>query len=138
MGWGAPAHLFSRYSKKYRVAATSNLEEFVSSYASINRKSKALTVFLVNRSVDQEREVTVDINDFPVHGFYKTLTLSNLPGDETFVSHTENALVEGRIEAASDSFTTTLPPMSVTAVLLKKRSVNGDGHHRHRRFAKSI
>ncbi|WP_018275216.1 glycoside hydrolase family 44 protein [Teredinibacter turnerae] len=114
-------HLFSRYNKPYRVASSSSLEEFVSAYSSINEAEDAMTVLLVNRSTSESHTATVAIDDFPLDGPYRTLRLHNLPAEETFVSHRDNALEKGNVRASDNTVTLELPPLSVTAVLLKAR-----------------
>jgi hypothetical protein len=112
-------HLFSRYAKEYSVSSTSDLEEFVSAYSSINTDADSLTVILVNRSLSNNENVNVTLKNFSVdEGTYASLLLHNLPSGETFESHTSNALVSGTVNASSNSFSITLPALSVTAVLL--------------------
>jgi hypothetical protein len=112
-------HLFSRYCKEERVLSVSDIEEYVSAYSSIDTDADSLTVILVNRSLSSEQEVTVKLNNFSVDdGEYPSLMLNNLPGNETFVSHTNNALESGTVSASNDSFNITLPALSVTAILL--------------------
>lgn len=112
-------HLFSRYAQPVRVQTTAYRVDGVSAYASINPDSNDLTVLLVNRSLTQSKDVQVTVSHLAAPtGTYKILTLSNLPAAETFRSHADNALKEGA--AAFDDGTTSLslPPLSVTAVLL--------------------
>lgn len=112
-------HLFSRYAKEYSVSSTSDLEEFVSAYSSINANADSLTVILVNRSLSNNENVNVTLNNFSVDaGTHTSLLLHDLPSGETFESHTSNALVSGTVSASSNSFSITLPALSVTAVLL--------------------
>jgi hypothetical protein len=47
------------------------------------------------------------------------LTLSNLPNNETFVSHTNNAIEISEIEKPSFNLIIELEPLSVNAILLK-------------------
>jgi hypothetical protein len=112
-------HLFSRFAKENRVSSVSDLEEYVSAYSSINTDADSLTVILVNRSIDDSRYVTVKLNNFEIdEGEHTSLMLNDLPDYETFVSHTDNALVSGTVTASIDSFGISLPSLSVTAVLL--------------------
>ena len=59
-------HLFSRFSKKVSVHSTSDLEEFVSSYSSVNHTGDSLTVIVVNRSLDQTYNSAIDLMNFRV------------------------------------------------------------------------
>jgi len=112
-------HLFSRYCKAERVSSVSDTEEYVSAYSSINTEANSMTVILVNRSQSREQEVTVKLNNFAVDdGVHSTLMLNDLPGTETFVSHTNNALKSGTVTVIDDSFNISLPSLSVTAILL--------------------
>jgi len=112
-------HLFSRYAKETRVSSVSDLEEYVSAYSSINADADSLTVILVNRSISDDQDVNVKLNNFSIDdGEYTSLLLNNLPGSETFLSHTTNALINGTVTASNDSFNISLPALSVTAILL--------------------
>lgn len=111
-------HLFSRYAKQTSVASFSSLEEKVSGYSSISADEDSLTVMLVNRDLNASQTVKVNLNGFSAAGEYATLQLSSLPQSETFVSHTNNALVKSSVNSSGGSFEITLPPTSVTAVLL--------------------
>ena len=111
-------HLFSRYVKSYSVSSTSSLENTVSAYTSVNETADSMTVIIVNRDMNSERNVTVNLNDCIINdGNYTTLQLSSLPATETFISHTDNALTENTVEVDSNSFTITVPALSTTAVL---------------------
>ena len=119
-------HLFSRYAKRFSVASVSSNEDSVSAYSSVNNNIDSLTVILVNRSINQSNNVCVNLNNFTVgNGTYNTLRLNNLPANETFISHTNNALQAGNIEVDNNSCIISLPPLSVTAVILTGSS-NGE------------
>lgn len=112
-------HLFSRYFRGTRVASFSDSDNSVSAYSSINSSSDSLTIILVNRTMDRSEDVTVTLSKFTAtDGEYAYLMLDDLPDDETFKSHTDNALKEGTVTVNGGSFPLTLPPLSVTAVLL--------------------
>jgi len=113
-------HLFSRYCREIRVQSSSDHEETVSAYASISADVNAMTIILVNRSLDQTSETRVTIADFTLtEPAYTTLTLSQLPGKETFHSHADNALKKGAVLVNEGRMDLALPPLSVTAVLLR-------------------
>ncbi len=112
-------HLFSRYAQDISVSSVSDLETFVSAYSSISTNLDSMTVILVNRSFSEVQDVTVHINDFSIaDGAYSSLMLDDLPGNETFESHTSNALEAGIVSVQDDSFTISLPSLSITAVIL--------------------
>lgn len=115
-------HLFSRYSYSTNVSATSDDETTVSAYVSEDERTGNLAVMLVNRSLTQPKTtgVTVAGAALPA-GSYQTLRLSGLPATETFVSHLTNALQPGTVAVAANHFSTTLPPLSITAVLLRRQ-----------------
>jgi hypothetical protein len=50
-------HLYSRYNQSVSVQSVSSQEEFVSAYSSKNQSNDSLTVILVNRSVQNEKQV---------------------------------------------------------------------------------
>jgi len=117
-------HLYSRYAKNFSVSSTSSIENLVSAYTTINTTADSMTVIIVNRDMSSSRKVTVSLNDFSVtNGDYATLQLSSLPSNETFVTHTNNALKKSTVTASSNSFTVTVPPLSTTAVLLKSSTI---------------
>lgn len=121
-------HLFSKNAKKYSVSSTSSLENTVSGYSSINENADSLTVILVNRDMNNSQTVTVNLSNFLAqNGTCNTLQLSDLPSNETFVSHSQNALKKNTATVNANSFTITLPKLSTTAVLLSKATITGLG-----------
>lgn len=113
-------HLFSRYAKNYSVSSTSSNENTVSAYTTINQAADSMTVIIVNRDMIASRSVTVNINGPSVgNGSYQTLQLSSLPANETFQSHTDNALKANTVNVSSNAFSITVPSLSTTAILLK-------------------
>ncbi len=113
-------HLFSRYAKTTSVRTTSDQDNMVSGYSTMNSTSDSLTLMLVNRDLSSSKTVNVNLTGFSVaHGSYTVLELSSLPGSETFISHSNNALKERTINASGNSFEISIPPLSVTAILLK-------------------
>lgn len=113
-------HLFSAYNKNAFVSASSSEEEFVSAYPTINEAGDSVTLVLVNRSVSATKSVRVSFNGFILAGEpFQLMELSNLPPSETFVSHTSNALKKSSVSATGNVLAISLPPMSVTSVLLK-------------------
>jgi hypothetical protein len=114
-------HLYSRYAKKYSVSSTSSLENTVSAYATVNESADSMTVIIVNRDMSTPRNVAINLNGFAAgFGTYSTLELSDLPATETFKSHTDNALKKNMVTVISNSFNSTVPALSTTAVLLSK------------------
>lgn len=119
-------HLFSRYAKGFSVSSSSTDENMVSAYTTVNESSDSMTVIIVNRDMNSEREVTVNINDFSTtDGAYKTLQLSSLPASETFKSHARNALKSDEISVESNLFTVTVPALSTTAIILAQNPATG-------------
>jgi hypothetical protein len=118
-------HLFSRYGKTARVSSVSSDSVAVSAYSTVNGVGDSLTVILVNRDLSQSRDATVSLSRFnAADGDYATLSLSRLPSTETFKSHADNALKHSTVSVKNDSFTMSLPSLSVTAVLLSGRSTD--------------
>jgi hypothetical protein len=113
-------HLYSRYAKNHSVSSVSTLENTVSAYTTVNESADSMTVIIVNRDMNSSRIVTVNLQEFSAsNGSFKTLQLASLPSNETFVSHTQNALKANSVAVASNSFTIEVPALSTTAVLLK-------------------
>ena len=114
-------HLFSRYAKTIRVQSESSNEHYVTAYSSVNAANDSMTVILVNRSLTETKNTTVSLSNITVpDGGYQTLRLSQLPSSETFVSHTNNSLKSDYVKVAAQSFPITLPPLSITAVVLSQ------------------
>ncbi len=117
-------HLFSRYNKSVSVKSESSDETYVSAYPSVSPDNDSLTLVLVNRSVDQTKTVNIAFPYFKLNdGLFQVLTLSNLPGNETFVSHTQNALVSSQTGSSNNTITLTLQPLSVTSLILTGEEV---------------
>ncbi len=130
VGMWETLHLFSRYAKNYSVSSTSSLENTVSAYTSLNEAADSMTVIIVNRDMNSERSVTVNLNECRINdGNYTTLQLSSLPSTETFLSHTDNALTENSVEVNSNSFTITVPALSTTAILFSSIVVGIEEHY---------
>jgi hypothetical protein len=114
-------HLYSRYNGATSVRATSSDENTVSAYVTTDDGTGRLTVVLVNRALTASQSSTVELaGDSVPDGSYSTLQLANLPATETFVSHASNALATGSVSLAGNRFSLTLPPLSVTSVLLQR------------------
>lgn len=112
-------HLFSRYAKSTRVRSVSSNETDVSAYSSVNSSNDSMTIILVNRSISATHNTTINLSNFSIpNGSYTTKRLSSLPSGETFVSHTNNALQNGTATVSSNSLTVSLPPLSITTILL--------------------
>ena len=79
-----------------------------------------MTVIIVNRDLTSSRNVTVNLNGISAtDGSYSTLQLASLPSTETFQTHANNALIMNSVMVNSNSFSTTVPALSTTAVLLE-------------------
>lgn len=112
-------HLLSRYNQSHSVRGVSGNETVVSAYPSVNPAGDSLTVVFVNRS-DVAQAVSVRFNHFlPMQEKAAMCRLSQLPADETFVSHTQNALKKSGADVAGNVLNVTLPGMSVTSVQLR-------------------
>jgi hypothetical protein len=119
-------HLFSRYAKTIRIASKVLPDNYVSAYSSINTSNDSLTVILVNRNTTGTLNSTVNLTNYNLpDGGYTKLTLSNLPENETFVSHSVNALQKGTIQMTNNSFSVNLAPLSVNAILLTGTNILG-------------
>lgn len=113
-------HLFSRYNGATAVRAESDDEQTVSAYATVDDDTGRLTVVLVNRDLNASRTAAVTLGNASLpNGTYPAWQLANLPASETFVSHTTNALVAGTVNVTANGFSLTVPPLSITSVLLE-------------------
>lgn len=113
-------HLFSRYGKNTRVNSVSTQENTVSAYSTINENVDSLTMILVNRDLTISKKVNVNLSNFYVSsGNYAVKEIAALPTNETFVSHTNNGLNSRTVSISGNAFEITLPPLSITAVILK-------------------
>jgi hypothetical protein len=112
-------HLFSRYNQPVRISSVSSLEPMISAYSTKSEDGKAMTVVLVNRSQQAKKNLKIELANFSIkNGAYQTLTLAGLPKEETFKSHEVNALKKGKVKVSKSKLALTLPPYSVTTVLL--------------------
>lgn len=113
-------HLFSRYNKTEYVQATSSEEEFVSAYPTLNASEDSLAVVLINRAASSAKNITLNFNGFDLaNESFETLTLTNLPSGETFISHTQNALQKATIIQTTNSIAVSIPAMSIMTLRLK-------------------
>jgi hypothetical protein len=119
-------HLFSRYGKPTRIQSISNADHYVSGYSSVSNAGDSITIFLVNRSLTASKTANVNLSNYVIaNGSYATKQLSGLPGSETFVSHTSNALKSGTVTVSSNALTLSLPALSTTAIILKGSLLTG-------------
>lgn len=118
-------HLFGRYAKEINIGATSSNEKMISAYSSMNTSKDSITIILINRFEKEEQTVNLQLSNIDIaDGDYETLTLSNLPDGETFVSHSENALKSQKASLKANAMSITLPPLSLTAVVLSNNSTS--------------
>jgi hypothetical protein len=122
--WSDPmwevVHLWSRHAQAVRVEAQCSGDPLVSCYASVSEKGDRMTLIFVNRDGAAARQASVRVAGFvPKPGAATVLRLANLPEKRrTFVSRQKNALQRSSVKASADGCTVTLPPRSITAVLL--------------------
>ncbi len=118
-------HLFSKYGQKFYVDGISDNEQYVSAYPTLNANTDSMTLFLVNRHLTETKSVEIDIKDFAIKNeAIKMYTLSNLPNNETFISHTQNALKTSELEKPVFLLKAELKPLSVNAIVLKAAPTN--------------
>lgn len=121
-GMWETAHLFSRYSKSISVSSSSS-DKNVSAYSSVNASNDSLTVILVNRSEKEECVADVSVDNINVgDGVYKKYQLFDLPNNETFVSHEQNALKVGYVKVEDNKLSLPLPAKSITALVLSNEA----------------
>jgi uncharacterized repeat protein (TIGR02543 family) len=79
-----------------------------------------MTVILVNRNESGTQIVQANISNFDCpDGTYDAYILANLPnGEETFVSHSQNALQKATATVSDGKMSISVPAYSITAVVL--------------------
>jgi hypothetical protein len=123
-GMWETVHLFARYNKTQSVQGISSDENLVSAYPSVNSTKDSMTVVLVNRSTSAVKYTTLNFNKFVVDNTSAdVLQLAALPNNETFVSHSKNALQKSTVYFANNSVALGLPPLSVTSLSFKGKSL---------------
>ena len=121
VGMWETLHLMSRYDLPNYVQATSADETTVSAYPTVNNSTDSMSVVLVNRSLTDTKQVSLNFTGFTFEDrAYSMYTLSKLTNTETFVSHTKNALVKSDVTAQNNQITLDLAPLSVNTLLLKR------------------
>lgn len=117
-------HLMSRYSQAYYLPVTPNEVNNITTYTTISKNNDSLTFFIINRKNTQE-SVSVQINQFGPLSSAFLYSLVSLPSTETFVSHTQNALVSRPLDPPyPSSFNITSPGYSITALSLVKKTTS--------------
>ncbi len=120
-------HLFTRFNKDSYLDAVSTDELNVSAYTTVNRQADSLTVVLVNRSTGAAKEVQLKINNYsPEEGNVLYHRIAELPATETFKSKTVNALKSGTSTLSGNTVSMTLPPLSVTSLLIRGTTLQSD------------
>jgi hypothetical protein len=132
-GWAAGmyevVHLFSKFNQEKSINAVSNDELNVSAYPTVNAQSDSMTIVLVNRSATLTKETQVSVSNFvlaeePVTYLRLNSLPNTVPPTETFKSHTVNALKTGYVTPSGNVISISLPPLSVTTLLLKSKSLS--------------
>lgn len=114
-------HLFARYNKEYYLPSTSGNDSIVSVHTSISADKDSMSILLINRSIKDEIETEIQLKNYEVpDGEYRLSQLSDLPEEETFVSHAINALKEKSVMVQNGKATITLPPLSTSNLQLCK------------------
>jgi hypothetical protein len=110
-------HLFSNYFGNTSIKTSSTNDSIVSGYSSLTQNGDSLVIAIVNRSQNNAQNVTVDIKNFiPSENSVTGYSLSGLPGSETFVSKTNNALQSGQYTISANQITFSAPKLSVTLI----------------------
>ena len=116
-------HLFARYNKThYLPPLSSSNDSILSAYPTLSEDKDSMSLVLVNRSLLEVQKVLLDISNFEmIDGDYTMLQLSNLPDEETFFSHSINALKEVPVTIQNNRAEIELPPLSVSTLLLSRQ-----------------
>lgn len=114
-------HLFARYNKEYYLPSTSGIDSIVSVHTSISADKDSMSILLINRSIKDEIETEIQLKNYEVpDGEYRLSQLSDLPEEESFISHAINALKEKSVMVQNGKATITLPPLSTSTLQLCK------------------
>lgn len=117
-------HLFTHYAKEESLPAIKS-DSLLSAYTTVNAAKDSMTVILVNRNMASSSNVNVTLKNFKQYGnTASTYTLSNLSG-ESFKSESDNAIKTDSVNVSNETFSITLPALSVTAVVLNKTGNTG-------------
>lgn len=123
-------HLFARYNQKYYLPSTSSNDSIVSVHTTISETKDSLSVLLINRSFEQEADITINLRNYDIEdGEYPLLELSELPAEETFVSHTINALKKKEVIFNEGKTTVTLAPLSTSTILVTAKGSTKNSHN---------
>jgi hypothetical protein len=119
VGMWETLHLFSRYNHDYYIQAVSQDETMVSAYPTINQAKDSMTIVLVNRSLTDKKQVSLNFTGYhPESSSYSMYSLSKLSSSETFISHTRNALIKSDVVAQNGQINVELAPLSVNSIIL--------------------
>lgn len=111
-------HLWAAHAKTHALMVDGAVPAQVSVHATRNTAGDSLTVFVLNRDRAAARQVEVALRNLHVaDGATSTLTLHDLPEEETFFSSQNNALRIGTAMVADNKVRIDAPPLSITAVL---------------------
>jgi hypothetical protein len=120
-------HLFTRFNHDSYLDAVSSDELNISAYTTVNKQADSMTVVLVNRSTMTAKEVQVKISNYsPEEGYVYYYRIADLPATETFKSKTSNATKSGTSILTGNTVSMTLPPLSVTSLLIRGTTLHSD------------
>lgn len=120
VGMWETLHIFSRYNQKYFVQATSQNEQLVSVYPTVNNTADSITIVLVNRSLTDKQSVDLNFNGIKINpDSYGMYSISGLGTTETFSSHYNNVLKKSQVQATATAMTVELAPLSVNSIVMK-------------------
>ena len=101
---------------------SSSNDSILSAYPTISEDKDSLSVVWVNRSLTENRKVVLDVANFAIEdGDYTMMQLANLPQEETFFTHSINALKEVSVTIKSNKAEIELPPLSVSTLIIDNR-----------------
>jgi hypothetical protein len=110
-------HLFSNKFGKFSNLASSSNEDTLSAYSSLSLNGDSLIIALVNRDQTKSRNVTLNMVNFvPSQSTVSGYQLANLPGIETFISKSNNALQNLSFTLSGNNLALSVPKLSVTMI----------------------
>jgi hypothetical protein len=110
-------HLFSNKFGIFSNQAVSSNEDTLSAYSSLSLNGDSLIIAIVNRDRNNSRTADINILNFvPSQSSVNGYQLANLPGTETFVSKSTNALQTIPCTLSGNNLSLSVPKLSVTLI----------------------
>ncbi len=121
-GMWETVHLFSRYGLENYLTTNGGDQQLVSAYPTISTSEDSMVIFFVNRDLNVSKNISLTLEGFVPTTTSNLYSLFKLPSEETFMSHSDNALKTKTINSPSSTINITLEALSVNALVLKSQT----------------